>query len=281
MCVAERMRVPWPAARMTTENGFMPARMARGAWAAKRRAPHRQEPAQRPLLYSVDQALPSLPPPAGGLVPPRPRPEPLPRRVPLPGLAVPDEARDRDVLAEAARLRGAAGFAAAPSPDPVLADDFRALVARAGLAALLVPELPPLLAELERARVEPLLLAVDEVARWALERPPLLRESLLAPVKISPDRTRCAASATASAINAPSLATELPALLAVSAASVPASRIFLRTVGDALIAAAAAARPAASISLLIAALASLSSVSSAVVERLEPPDCRLLAELAP
>ena len=48
---------------------------------------------------------------------------------------------------------------------------------------------------------------------------------------------------------------------AVSAASRPASRIFLRAAGLALIAAAAAARPAASISLLIAAFASLSTVS--------------------
>ena len=46
----------------------------------------------------------------------------------------------------------------------------------------------------------------------------------------------------------------------MSAASRPASRIFLRAAGLALIAAAAAARPAASISLLIAALASLSTV---------------------
>jgi hypothetical protein len=47
----------------------------------------------------------------------------------------------------------------------------------------------------------------------------------------------------------------------VSAASSPASRIARRALGLALIAAAAAARPAASISLLIAALASLSTVS--------------------
>ena len=60
------------------------------------------------------------------------------------------------------------------------------------------------------------------------------------PPKMSPDNTRCAASATASAISEPSRATELPALLAVSAASEPASRIFLRTLGEALIAAAAA-----------------------------------------
>jgi hypothetical protein len=79
-----------------------------------------------------------------------------------------------------------------------------------------------------------------------------------------PDMTRCAASATASAMIEPSLValdiTLLAARSAVSAASSPASRIFLRAEGLALIAAAAAARPAASISLLIAALASLSTV---------------------
>ena len=80
-----------------------------------------------------------------------------------------------------------------------------------------------------------------------------------------PDITRCAASATASAISEPSLAaldaTLLAACCAVSAASSPASRIARRALGLALIAAAAAARPAASISLLIAAFAILSMVS--------------------
>lgn len=84
-----------------------------------------------------------------------------------------------------------------------------------------------------------------------------------------PDITRCAASATASAMIAPSFvaldAIALAACDAVSAASSPASRIFLRAAGLALIAAAAAASPAASISLLIAALASLS-----IVDLLEP-----------
>jgi hypothetical protein len=79
-----------------------------------------------------------------------------------------------------------------------------------------------------------------------------------------PAITRCAASATASAINAPSFValdiTDFAALSAVSAASIPASLIALRAFGLALIAAAAAARPAASISLLIAAFASLSTV---------------------
>lgn len=55
---------------------------------------------------------------------------------------------------------------------------------------------------------------------------------------------------------------------AVSAASSPASRILRRAAGLALIAAAAAAKPAASISLLIAAFASLSTVA------LEPEDER-------
>jgi hypothetical protein len=61
--------------------------------------------------------------------------------------------------------------------------------------------------------------------------------------------------------------TLLAACDAVSAASKPASRIFLRAAGLALIAAAAAASPAASISLLIAALASLSIVALFDVER--------------
>jgi len=109
-------------------------------------------------------------------------------------------------------------------------------------------------------RPEPLLPRAeldDEV-----DAPPLLAE----PSKLHlPDITRCAASATASAMIEPSLValetTLLAACDAVSAASSPASRIFLRAAGLALIAAAAAARPAASISLLIAALASLSIVS--------------------
>ena len=79
-----------------------------------------------------------------------------------------------------------------------------------------------------------------------------------------PDITRCAASATASAISEPNLvALDImldAALEALSAASIPASRIALRALGLAAIAAAAAVRPAASISLLIAAFANLSTV---------------------
>ena len=96
--------------------------------------------------------------------------------------------------------------------------------------------------------------------------PELLLPPALEPSSVHlPDSTRCAASATASAISEPSLAaldiTLLAACVAVSAASNPASRIARRALGLALIAAAAAASPAASISLLIAALASLSTVS--------------------
>jgi len=140
------------------------------------------------------------------------------------------------------------------------------------------------------ARVDLLAPPLD---RFAVERDPddlrLLPElpgedvdpdpELVPPVEPSlddhlPDITRCAASATASAISEPSFAaleaTLLAACCAVSAASRPASRIFLRAAGLALIAAAAAARPAASISLLIAAFASLSTVLS--LERDDDPE---------
>ena len=77
-----------------------------------------------------------------------------------------------------------------------------------------------------------------------------------------PDSSRCAASATASAISEPSrealLTIVVAAALALSAASIPASRIARRALGLAAIAAAAAVKPAASISRLIAAFAILS-----------------------
>jgi hypothetical protein len=128
--------------------------------------------------------------------------------------------------------------------------------------------------------------ALVDVLRALAERfAPVLRADVDPPLELSsaahlPDMTRCAASATASAINVPSFValaiTLLAACDAVSAASRPASRIALRAFGLALIAAAAAARPAASISLLIAALASLSTVSFFV----EEPDELLRADLA-
>ena len=130
-------------------------------------------------------------------------------------------------------------------------------------------------------------LAVERLAPEALLAPldflaPLLRDEELdaAPVLALPsivhlpDITRCAASATASAISEPSLVALAIMLVAawdaVSAASRPASRIARRAFGLALIAAAAAARPAASISLLIAALASLSTVALPELE--DDPD---------
>jgi hypothetical protein len=111
--------------------------------------------------------------------------------------------------------------------------------------------------------------------RDEVDRPPLrdapeeeveLEPPLTSPSRLHlPDMTRCAASATASAMIDPSLValdtTLVAACEAVSAASRPASRILRRAAGLALIAAAAAASPAASISLLIAAFASLSTVS--------------------
>ena len=105
----------------------------------------------------------------------------------------------------------------------------------------------------------------------ALLRPPLVPRddpelALASPSNDHfPDMTRCAASATASAMSDPSLValvtTFVAACDAESAASNPASLILRRAAGLALIAAAAAASPAASISLLIAAFANLSTVS--------------------
>jgi hypothetical protein len=144
-----------------------------------------------------------------------------------------------------------------------------------------VPLLPDLLdedardaPELERLAVER---APDDLAPLLREEDfddplPELDEEPSSPVHL-PDITRCAASATASAMIEPSFVALdimlVAALEAVSAASSPASRIFRRAAGLALIAAAAAARPAASISLLIAALASLSTVSFELFEDLE------------
>jgi hypothetical protein len=148
-----------------------------------------------------------------------------------------------------------AGFLAVP------VDAFAVERLGAGLRAAdvrLAPEVDAL-ARAELAFFAPLLrLAVE---RFAVERladvlrvPPLRdaaddERALLALGPSSalhlPDITRCAASATASAMSEPSLV----------------SRIARRALGLALIAAAAAASPAASISLLIAALASLSTVS--------------------
>jgi hypothetical protein len=169
--------------------------------------------------------------------------------------------------------------------------------------ALLARDLPPLLFERDAVEREPADFdrEADDFAREPLDLRvpldlralPLLRDEpddeldeppelalVLPSIDHLPDITRCAASATASAMIDPSLvaldATALAACEAVSAASSPASRIFLRAAGLALIAAAAAASPAASISLLIAAFASLSIVSPFDSERDE--DAREPAE---
>jgi hypothetical protein len=181
----------------------------------------------------------------------------------------------------------AAGLRAAALRVVLRAGFFAAAVERlaAGLRALDARVVP--LAE-DFARVEVaffavLRLAVERFAveRFAVERlaaglrapaarrEPDADEPLLAPALPStvhlPVITRCAASATASAIREPSLVALAIMLLAAceaeSAASRPASRIARRAFGLALIAAAAAARPAANISLLIAPLASLSTVA--------------------
>lgn len=185
-------------------------------------------------------------------------------------------------------------FAPAAALRPALAADVRLAAEPADLARVDVALRPP---------VEPVLLLLPallrdvpdladeardppELDREELERPledlaallPLREDPLpdelepSSPVHL-PDITRCAASATASAMIAPSLVALDTMLLAacdaVSAASSPASRILRRAAGLALIAAAAAARPAASISLLIAAFASLSTVSFDLLEEPE------------
>ena len=187
----------------------------------------------------------------------------------------------RAVVLRAVLLRLVPAFAlprpllvlAALEREPVPAD----LAERELVLADLADREPVLFADffavpLERDLVELDLPALREPA--LLARLAELRDPVLLPVP--PDITRCAASATASAISEPSRValdiTVLAAWLAESAASIPASRIFLRADGLALIAAAAAASPAASISLLIAALVILSTVVS--LELLEPDEER-------
>jgi hypothetical protein len=171
--------------------------------------------------------------------------------------------REREVVRRREAVRGFAAaverFAAGLLRDADAPDD----LARVALLA----------AEVERLAVEPDLLdfARDVVLRFAVERRVAPRAGVAPETTDStsavhlPDITRCAASATASAMIEPNLVALDTMLVAaweaVSAASSPASRILRRTTGLALIAAAAAASPAASISLLIAALASLSTVA--------------------
>lgn len=218
--------------------------------------------------------LPPLPPPRDE--PPRPREPELRERLPLlreralllPDFAAPLErfAVERfalDLRAPDERLAPALADFARVERDLVPAELERDLVERLDLAR--VVRLRPLLDDL---RAPPLRELEEDDPLLRVDAPPLLVPPLEPEAPASsdhlPDITRCAASATASAISEPSLvalaATLVAACWAVSAASSPASRILRRAAGLALIAAAAAARPAASISLLIAALASLSTV---------------------
>jgi hypothetical protein len=183
--------------------------------------------------------------------------------------------RERDVVLRLAVLRGLAAVVRDVFAAPVVA---RLAVARlAGALRAVDDRLAEGFAAAERAEVD--LRAVD--LRAPVERFAAGLAALLDPDEVEaepsidhlPDITRCAASATASAISEPSLValetTLLAACDALSAASSPASRIFLRAAGLAAIAAAAAVNPAASISLLIAALASFSTVLSFEREREE------------
>jgi hypothetical protein len=184
-------------------------------------------------------------------------------RVPV-ALRAPEEAVE-PLFADVARL-DADFFAAALGLEAVLRD-----VAARELAFLAVERVP--------LDLRPPVDRVDALLPLAEPPPPLE----VAVALHFPDITRCAASATASAISEPSLVA-LAAMLvaafdAVSAASSPASRIFLRAAGLAAIAAAAAVRPAASISLLIAALASLSTVLSLEPDRDDDEPERVLVEL--
>jgi hypothetical protein len=156
-----------------------------------------------------------------------------------------------------ADLRAVAGLAALD-----VERDALAFLARVPVAFFLAPVFA--------RRVLALRAPVERPARDDAAAPP----AALAPLSLHlPDITRCAASATASAMIEPNLVALAIMLVAacdaVSAASIPASRILRRAAGLALIAAAAAASPAASISLLIAALASLSTALSP-----EPDDDR-------
>ena len=175
----------------------------------------------------------------------------------------------------------------------VVPEDFAARVEPAFLIAAVPDERD--LAAVERdfvdrfAAVERVPVEREPVDRAPVERPPVLR--LDDPAEVPPSSspqlpliTRCAASATASAISEPSrVALDIAvvaALDAASAASRPASRILRRAAGLALIAAAAAASPAASISRLIAALAILSTVVSLDPEEEPEEDEDFLLDLA-
>ena len=205
-----------------------------------------------------------LPPPPVGVPPPprglllREREDVLRLRVPL----------LRDFPAPVERL--AAGLRAVDERVAAALEDFARDAGFFGVLRLAVERFA-----VERFAVDRLAAGLRAELRDVDDEPELVPVLALPSIDHLPDITRCAASATASAMREPSLValaiTLVAACDAVSAASRPASRIARRAFGLALIAAAAAARPAASISLLIAALASLSTVSLLFEEEPEEP----------
>jgi hypothetical protein len=171
----------------------------------------------------------------------------------------------RAVVLRAVVLRAVAGLARdAAGLARVDADFARVLVDRVVDAFARVP--PAFLRVPPDRFFRVAVLRVPAALRAPLDREPAELARVAGPSSFHlPDITRCAASATASAMIDPSFValvmTVLVAADALSAASRPASRILRRAAGLALNAAAAAASPAASISLLIAALAILSMKS--------------------
>jgi hypothetical protein len=170
-----------------------------------------------------------------------------------------------------------------PDFEPAEVDVFAAppLVAR-DVEDLVERELLPLVdffAVEEREPVErPPVDFADDLPELLEARPELLDEP---PSSVHlPLITRCAASATASAISEPRrVALDIAVLAAfdaASAASRPASRILRRAAGLALIAAAAAANPAAIISRLIATFVILSTVESFELDEDPEEDVELL-----
>ena len=163
---------------------------------------------------------------------------------------------------------------------PVLDRDVEDLAARDALPVALAPvEREPVdLAPEEREPVDRLVPDFALLAELP-DDPPELPDEPLSSLHL-PLITRCAASATASAISDPRrvalVMAVLAALDAASAASSPASRILRRAAGLALIAAAAAARPAASISRLMAAFVILSTVVSFEFDEEPEEDADLL-----
>jgi hypothetical protein len=222
--------------------------------------PEPPEPPELPPLPPEPLVLPPLDRPPRELVPRELFAAPL-ERLPVPDerappVLRPDDAEpvDLDARLDPVFAPAEVEFFAAP---PLLEREVEDLVEREPLPLVFAPD--------ERELLErPLDDFADDLPELPDAPPELVDEppsSLHLPLI-----TRCAASATASAISEPRrVALDIAvfaAFDAASAASSPASRILRRAAGLALIAAAAAARPAAIISRLIATFVILSTVES-------------------